>query len=133
MTLKSFLNSEQYLWHMQLLWPAANEPLKSIDLFNSLTPSFHSFSHCLGSRQCKSYKQFTSIALISSSSIPPSTTDSHCCCLIFSIHVLRTNFLFFDSPLCFSSLFLFFVCFWNDCPTKEGCSFNAKLFATCPK
>lgn len=41
--------------------------------------------------------------------------------------------LLFDPPLCFWSRFLFFNCFWKDPPTNDGCSFNAKLFATWPK
>lgn len=47
--------------------------------------------------------------------------------------VTLATFLFFVNPFFFSNLFLFLFCFWNDCPTKEGCCFNAKLFATCPK
>ena len=61
----------------------------------------------------------------------------HQTCIISHFHGLHyvtlATFLFFDSPLFFSYFFLFLFCFWKDCPTNEGCCFNAKLFATCPK
>lgn len=46
---------------------------------------------------------------------------------------LVMTLLFLNFPLCLSSLFLFFSCFWIDLLTNEGCSFNAKLLATCPR
>lgn len=70
-TWPSTQNKQKYLLHMQLLWPTANESLKRIGLFKSLTPSFHSFSHCLlVPRQCKSYRQFISIASAAAAASP---------------------------------------------------------------
>lgn len=54
-------------------------------------------------------------------------------CLVARNHDFLAPFLFFDSPFWFWSLFLFFDWIWNDWPTNEGCSFKAKLLATCPK
>uniref|UniRef100_J3M3A4 Uncharacterized protein n=1 Tax=Oryza brachyantha TaxID=4533 RepID=J3M3A4_ORYBR len=50
-----------------------------------------------------------------------------------AIHLLAGIFLLFAGLSRFCSFFLFLSCTWCDLPTNEGCSFNPKLLATCPR
>lgn len=124
--------TNKYLSHKQSPGPWQNESGVGNELFKSLTLNLH-FLAIVCYRHWKSSKQLASLA---SAAVQLSTFKLSLFSASYYLFMfLPTNFLFFnlDSPFCFSSLFLFLCWFWNDLPTKEGCSFNAKLFATCPK